>query len=129
MEQQGHDRTKYGKETLTQLCPSLTAEFGRGFSRANLEYMGKFHLLWRDRVGEISQKPSGKSPPEQIRQKPSGKSAPISQKPSAKLPSAPIRQKASDELSAISEKPSRRFSLGILLCKAAACWNRSFAMH
>jgi hypothetical protein len=59
-EQQGHDRAAYGEETLIHLSASLTTEFGRGFSRANLEYMRKFYLLWQDRVGQISQKPSGK---------------------------------------------------------------------
>ena len=38
-EQQGRYRAAYGKETLVHLSASLTAEFGRGFSRANLEYM------------------------------------------------------------------------------------------
>jgi hypothetical protein len=38
-EQQGRYRAVYGKETLVHLSASLTAEFGRGFSRANLEYM------------------------------------------------------------------------------------------
>jgi len=59
-EQQGQDRAAYGEETLIHLSASLTTEFGRGFSRANLEYMRKFYLLWQDRVGQISQKPSGK---------------------------------------------------------------------
>ena len=37
--------------------------------------MRKFYLLWRDRVVQISQKPSGKLPSTAIRQTPSGKSA------------------------------------------------------
>ena len=68
------DRAAYGKETLVHLSASLTAEFGRGFSRANLEYMRKFYLLWQDRAVQISQKPSGKLPSAVIGQTPSGKS-------------------------------------------------------
>lgn len=89
-EQQGRYRAAYGKETLVHLSASLTAEFGRGFSRANLEYMRKFYLLWQDRAIQISQKPSGKLPTARIRQTASGKSsAAIAQKPSAQLPAAP----------------------------------------
>ena len=73
-EQQGRYRAAYGKETLVHLSASLTAEFGRGFSRANLEYMRKFYLLWQDRAVQISQKPSGKLPSAVIGQTPSGKS-------------------------------------------------------
>jgi hypothetical protein len=73
-EQQGQYRAAYGKETLVHLSASLTAEFGRGFSRANLEYMRKFYLLWQDRAVQISQKPSGKLPSAVIGQTPSGKS-------------------------------------------------------
>ena len=61
-EQQGRYRAVYGKETFVHLSASLTAEFGRGFSRANLEYMRKFYLVWRHRSAPISQKPSGKLP-------------------------------------------------------------------
>ena len=74
-EQQGRYRAAYGKETLVHLSTSLTAEFGRGFSRANLEYMRKFYLIWRDRTAQISQKRSGKLPSAAIAQTPSGKSA------------------------------------------------------
>ena len=38
-EQQGAERAKYGKALLKDLSTQLTAEFGRGFSRSNLEYM------------------------------------------------------------------------------------------
>jgi predicted nuclease of restriction endonuclease-like (RecB) superfamily len=84
-EQHGQDRADYGKETLILLSAGLTSEFGRGFSRSNLEYMRKFHLLWRDRVGEISQKPSGKLLPDPIRQTPSDELAPIPQTLSGKF--------------------------------------------
>ncbi len=83
-EQQGRYRAAYGKETLVHLSASLTAEFGRGFSRANLEYMRKFYVLWQDRAVQISQKPSEKLPVARIRQTASGKSpAAIAKKPCA----------------------------------------------
>ena len=90
-EQQGQYRAAYGKETLVHLSVSLTAEFGRGFSRANLEYMRKFYLLWHDHAVQISQKPSGKLSTTRIRQTASGKSsAGIAQKPSRQLLPAPL---------------------------------------
>ena len=43
-EQHGEVRAEYGKETLAQLSKRLTAEFGRGFSRQNLQNMKQFYL-------------------------------------------------------------------------------------
>ncbi|MDP2829970.1 MAG: DUF1016 N-terminal domain-containing protein [Sulfuricellaceae bacterium] len=62
-EQQGAQRAEYGKQVLKELAHQLTGEFGRGFSRSNLEYMRKFFLIYRDRLPEKSQMPSGKSQP------------------------------------------------------------------
>ena len=59
-EQAGEARAGYGQEVLKVLAERLTAEFGRGFSRANLEYMRKFFLLYKDRL-PISQSPAGES--------------------------------------------------------------------
>jgi len=59
-EQQGQVRATYGKEVLVELSDRLTSEFGRGFSRSNLEYMRKFYVLYRSRLLEKSQMPSGK---------------------------------------------------------------------
>lgn len=42
------------------MSTELTAEFGRGFCRSNLEYMRKFYLAYKDRASPISQMPSGK---------------------------------------------------------------------
>lgn len=61
-EQAGEERAAYGQEILKPLADRLTAEFGRGFSRANLEYMRKFFLSYRDH-GPIAQSPTGKSFP------------------------------------------------------------------
>jgi hypothetical protein len=41
-EQQGAERAQFGKEILRELAARLTAEFGKGFSRSNLEYMRRF---------------------------------------------------------------------------------------
>ena len=43
-EQQGKERAEYGKALLKNLSGALTAEFGRGFSRSNLQNMRKFYL-------------------------------------------------------------------------------------
>ena len=59
-EQQGAERAEYGRALLKGLAAELTAEFGRGFSRSNLEYMRKFFLAYKDRAPQISQMPSGK---------------------------------------------------------------------
>ena len=46
-EQKGAKRAAYGAELLKELSERLTEEFGRGFSRSNLEYMRKFFLEWQ----------------------------------------------------------------------------------
>lgn len=43
-EQKEKDRAEYGKNTLKNLSKSLTEEFGRGFSRSNLQNMRSFYL-------------------------------------------------------------------------------------
>ncbi len=60
-EQKGATRAEYGKQLLADLSTYLTAEFGRGFSRSNLEYMRKFYLAYQNRIPSISQMASGKS--------------------------------------------------------------------
>ena len=42
-EQHGKARAEYGEETLKMLSERLTAEFGRGFSRQNLQNMKQFY--------------------------------------------------------------------------------------
>jgi hypothetical protein len=46
-EQQGRRRAGYGEALLDKLSAGLTAHFGRGFSRRNLEQMRLFYLNWR----------------------------------------------------------------------------------
>lgn len=72
-EQQGSERAEYGKALLKELSAILTEEFGRGFSRSNLEYMRKFYLTYRERLPEKSQMPSGKLPQTSKSQTPSDK--------------------------------------------------------
>ena len=59
-EQGGKNRAEYGEALLVRLSADLSAHFGRGFSRQNLQQMRQFYLSW---------------PPEQIWQTVSGKSS------------------------------------------------------
>lgn len=59
-EQQGAQRAKYGKALLKELAESLTNEFGRGFSRSNLQNMRKLYLIYSERLSKKCQMPSGK---------------------------------------------------------------------
>ena len=45
-EQTVPERADYGKQTLKELSRALTAEFGKGFSRANLYNMRQFYLSY-----------------------------------------------------------------------------------
>lgn len=80
-EQHGRQRAEYGKLVLKMLSERLSAEFGRGFSKSNLEYMRRFFLEYRDLSEQIAQTMSG-----QLRISPS-KSAPEMQQPIAQKPS------------------------------------------
>jgi hypothetical protein len=77
-EQQGAARAEYGRRSLGELAERLTEEFGRGFSRSNLEYMRKLFLAYRDRLPGKSQMASGKlqSEPRETSQTLSGGSSP-----------------------------------------------------
>jgi predicted nuclease of restriction endonuclease-like (RecB) superfamily len=69
LEQGGETRAGYGEALLVRLSADLTARFGRGFSRQNLQQMRQFYLAY---------------PPDKIRQTVSGKSQdalPIRQTP------------------------------------------------
>lgn len=72
-EQGGAERAVYGKALLKELSSKLTIEFGRGFSRSNLEYMRKFYLTCQNRAFQISQMPSAKFLSGEKSQMPSGK--------------------------------------------------------
>jgi len=72
-EQSGRDRAAYGAALIERLAGDLTARFGRGFSRQNLQHMRQFYLTYPS--NRIRQSVSGElartSPPE-IRQTVSG---------------------------------------------------------
>jgi predicted nuclease of restriction endonuclease-like (RecB) superfamily len=74
-EQGGQERAQYGKALLEALSVALTAEFGRGFSKSNLEYMRRFYLVYRD-LPTIAQTVSGQLPAPPKTQTPSGESLP-----------------------------------------------------
>ena len=86
-EQKGAKRAAYGAEVLKELSARLTAEFGRGFSKANLEYMRRFYMEWQNRVTQIAQTASGKSTEVEIGPLASDELA-IQQTPAAKFKGA-----------------------------------------
>ena len=45
-EQDNKERAEYGKQTLKQLSKVLTKEFGKGFSRSNLQNMRAFYISY-----------------------------------------------------------------------------------
>ncbi len=47
-EQHGKARAEYGKETLMNLSKRLTLEFGKGFSRQNLQNMKQFYISFQN---------------------------------------------------------------------------------
>lgn len=79
-EQSGEERAQYGAALIERLAVDLTHQFGRGFSRPNIQNMRLFYLSYP--LDQIRQTPSGISslnPQAPIRQTPSGESniAPI----------------------------------------------------
>jgi predicted nuclease of restriction endonuclease-like (RecB) superfamily len=48
-EQRGRERAGYGERLIQALSEQLTADFGRGFSVANLSLIRQFYLTYRDR--------------------------------------------------------------------------------
>lgn len=91
-EQGGDKRAAYGKQVMEQLAQSMTAEFGKGFSRRNLELMRQFYLTYSPRVENM---PAGLMPFPQIAQTRSAQSVQensgkIPQTASAELPELPL---------------------------------------
>lgn len=76
-EQKGEKRAEYGTELIIELSGRLTAEFGRGFSRSNLQNMRSFFLIWQDRLPKIRQQPIGKLGRAEKSQQAIGKLSPI----------------------------------------------------
>jgi len=78
-EQKGEERAEYGEELLVRLSQDLTARFGRGFSRQNLQQMRQFYLIY---------------PPEKICQTVSGK---------FEIPQAPFASSLGDYLALLAQ--------------------------
>ncbi|SPD75136.1 conserved hypothetical protein [uncultured Desulfobacterium sp.] len=89
-EQQGAERAEYGKALLKELAASLTDEFGRGFSRSNLQNMRKFYLTYSDRLPEKCQMPSGKFLVPEKSQTASGEFPAIANLPTAPAGGKPV---------------------------------------
>lgn len=53
--QEGKQRANYGDAVLEELSIKLTKEFGRGFSKRNLERMRKFYLYFEITTTTLSQ--------------------------------------------------------------------------
>lgn len=47
-EQNGNERTEYGKAVLEELSKKLTAEFENGFDESNLRYMRLFYHTFKN---------------------------------------------------------------------------------
>ncbi|MYE25044.1 MAG: DUF1016 domain-containing protein [Gammaproteobacteria bacterium] len=89
-EHSGQERAEYGSELIARLADELTAQFGRGFSRQNLQYIRQFLLSFAP--GRIGQTPSGisaRSAESQNRQTPSGESDALSLVDAFSLPWPP----------------------------------------
>jgi predicted nuclease of restriction endonuclease-like (RecB) superfamily len=87
-EQGGAERAEYGEALLKRLANDLTAQFGRGFSRTNLQKYRQFYLTWPD--AQICPTVSGKSGTDNCPTL-TGKSLVV-------LSTDPIRQTVSSEL-------------------------------
>ncbi len=53
--QRGDERASYGETVLEKLSQKLTAEFGKGFSKRNLERMRKFYIYFPIATTVLSQ--------------------------------------------------------------------------
>ncbi|MFA5331764.1 MAG: PDDEXK nuclease domain-containing protein [Methanoregula sp.] len=60
-EQKGSRRAEYGKQIIRELADQLTNDFGRGFSKRNLEYMRQFYREYHDSLTQIPQTASAQS--------------------------------------------------------------------
>ena len=82
----GRERAEYGEELMDRLAVDLTREYGRGFSRRNLQNMRQFFLAFS--VDQIRQTLSGKSLRVPLQTTHGESTEPIMQTLSAQLSSA-----------------------------------------
>jgi hypothetical protein len=78
-EQRGSLRAEYGERIVRELSHRLTKEFGRGFSKRNLEYIRRFYLEYRNVTQQIEQTLSAQLPEK------TPEVTPIGQRPSAQF--------------------------------------------
>lgn len=98
-EQGGSERAEYGKETMQLLSKELTKEFGRGYSRRNIELMRKLYLTYSPFIEGKTQTVSAFSEMQQIGQTLSAQSLSLkSQTLSRKLDVQQIVQALSAQL-------------------------------
>jgi predicted nuclease of restriction endonuclease-like (RecB) superfamily len=60
-EQRGNERAKYAEKTLSNLSKKLTKEFGKGYSKRNLDLMKQFYLTNKNRIVQSVVAQSGKT--------------------------------------------------------------------
>jgi predicted nuclease of restriction endonuclease-like (RecB) superfamily len=58
-EQNGKNKAEYGEYLIKYLSRKLTEDFGKGFSKSNLEYMRLFYLIYKNQGITIAQTLSG----------------------------------------------------------------------
>ena len=63
VQQEGQERAQYGKKVIKALSDHLTEKFGRGFSKANLEFFRRFYLNYEDRIAETVFRQLEENPP------------------------------------------------------------------
>lgn len=99
-EQGGEERAEYGKQIVTRLAADLTARFGRGFSKRNLEQMRLFYRLWP--IAQTTSAPleQPSEPPVQgrIAQAPFAQTAGATARAVSAAPEASVFQAPSDKL-------------------------------
>jgi hypothetical protein len=58
-EQKGKSYADYGTFILSELSERLTIEFGKGYSKRNLELIRKFYIIFKNAKSPISQNLTG----------------------------------------------------------------------
>lgn len=51
-QQSGASRARYGAQVIRKLSDALNQKFGKGFSKANLEFARRFYLMYQERIAE-----------------------------------------------------------------------------
>jgi predicted nuclease of restriction endonuclease-like (RecB) superfamily len=109
-EQKGQNRAAYGKQVVKALAEQLTAEFGSGFSKRNLDYFRRFYLEYASRQARIVQTTSAQSVSSEKSQTLSDPSQ-MFQTLSGELQAGQIVQTASGQSADLSQFPPRPFTL------------------